>query len=262
MYSVLILTKDEGLTLEDCLASVVSDGFWVLDSCSTDGTREIALEHKAKFVQREFDNYSNQRNFGLSLEFKYEWILMLDADERLSGALQKKINGILANTDVKTSIISVLRKDYLFGTWLRGASGYPVYFPRIFRRNTVTVERAINEHYRALGDTMLIDEHIDHLPFAKGLHYWFERHNSYSSMEAVNLLEDQPIHNLNKYFAARYKLKRLFYRLPFRPVLMFIYLYIFKRGFLAGQAGLYFCLLRSFYEFQIQIKQKERQLVK
>ncbi|MDC1495488.1 glycosyltransferase family 2 protein [Amylibacter sp.] len=256
MYSVLILTKNEEANIERCLRSVSSDDIWILDSLSEDSTLDLCRKFKCNIRTRDFDDYATQRNFGLQFDFKYDWILMLDADECLSERLQEEIISLLDQQERDVGIISLLRRDYFMGRWLHGASGYPVYFPRIFRKDSVRVERAINERYVSDLKNIKSKHHLNHYPFDTGVKHWISKHNYYSSMEvneASNYTKTR-----DAYTNYRSRLKYVFYKLPFRPLVMFLYLYFFKLGFLAGRPGFYFCLLRSFYELMINIKRIER----
>ena len=92
MISIFILTLNEEQNIEECIRSVgFSDDVIVLDSFSQDNTSKKAELLGANIFQRKFDNYASQRNFGLSLDFKYDWILLSDADERVSPELLKEI---------------------------------------------------------------------------------------------------------------------------------------------------------------------------
>jgi hypothetical protein len=125
------------------------------------------------------------------------------------------------------------------------------------------VRRKINERVFTEGRVGYLQEHLEHFPFNKGMANWIERHNRYSSMEAEVILEERTRSAPWKALLSRdpptrrMASKRLFYRLPLRPALAFIYLYIFRAGFLDGIPGLYFCGLRSMYEYLISLKIRE-----
>jgi hypothetical protein len=146
------------------------------------------------------------------------------------------------------------------GRWIRRSSGYPTWFPRIFRRGRVRVEREINEAYVADGLARQLKGHIHHHPFNKGLDWWFERHNRYSSMEARALAAERAAPLKLSALASgdptrrRAALKSLAYRMPGRPLLVFVYLYFVRRGFLDGVAGYRFASLRRTYELMIDAK--------
>jgi glycosyltransferase involved in cell wall biosynthesis len=263
--SVLILTYNEAINLPDCLSSLeFSDDVVVLDSASTDATVELAEAAGATVLQRPFDNYSAQRNFGLAHDFKHDWILMLDADERIP---ENFIEEIRAVTDLEANSVTLYRmrrKDMFMGRWLKHSSGYPTWFGRLFRKGMVHVEREINEEYYTDGEIGLLDGHLVHYPFNKGISYWLERHNRYSSMEAVKLREERNAPVIWGNFLSqdpmlkRKAFKAVAYRMPFRPLLAFCFLYFFKLGFLDGKAGFHFSIMRSIYEYMISLKMRER----
>jgi glycosyltransferase involved in cell wall biosynthesis len=262
--SVLILTYDEAINLSDCLSSVAfSDDVVVLDSGSTDSTVQLAESAGATVLQRPFDNYAAQRNFGLSHDFKYDWILMLDADERIPLDFIEEIRRVTELNENPVTLYRMRRKDMFMGRWLKRSSGYPTWFGRLFRRGQVRVEREINEEYYTDGEIGLLEGHLIHYPFNKGIEYWFERHNRYSSMEAVKLSEERAEPIAWKDFLSkdpmlkRKAFKAFAYRMPFRPLLTFVFLYVVKLGFLDGKAGFHFSLMRSVYEYMISLKMRE-----
>jgi hypothetical protein len=107
---------------------------------------------------------------------------------------------------------------------------------------------------------------LDHYPFSKGMSHWLTRHNSYSSLEAQQIMRNRATNrefSLQQAFFAkdinerRFHQKELFYRLPARPFFKFLLLYLGKRGFLDGSAGFHYAMLQSFYEYMIVLKTKE-----
>lgn len=106
---------------------------------------------------------------------------------------------------------------------------------------------------------------LTHYPFNKGLTQWLERHNAYSSAETADIMANSSKKNFSirkaffeKVFnERRFHQKELYYRMPFRPFIMFFMMYIVKHGFLDGRAGFDYSILRSIYEFMIEIKVKE-----
>jgi len=264
--SVLILTLNEEINLPECLHSIADfDDVIVLDSLSSDRTEEIATAAGAKFFSRAFDNYAAQRNYALQqLPFENDWILMLDADERVSAELACEMRGAVTACGDKISLFRMRRKDHFMGRWIRRSSGYPTWFGRLMRRSDVTVQRAINEEYTTCGGIGQLQHHLIHFPFNKGLSHWVEKHNRYSTMEAVFWAE-----RCGDWRGALWKLlstdavirrkaiKNIVYNLPGRPLWMFFALYFLRLGFFDGKPGLYFCLLRSFYEFLIDCKKVE-----
>lgn len=265
MISVVILTLNEETNLSSCLDSVRwCDDLVVFDSSSTDATVRIAKAAGARVFQRPFDNYAAQRNAALTeVDYKYEWVLMVDADERWDRSLFEEISEAIRNKDQQVCLYHFRRKDFFRGKWLRRSTAYPTWFGRLVRLGRVWVEREINEEYHTDGKFGYLDGHFVHYPFNKGLTFWMERHNRYSSMEAARLVEEtQESLKLSGLFsknpvARRKSLKQLAHRLPGRPLIVFLYLYIFRQGFLDGSPGLTYCLLRAIYEYMIDLKVKE-----
>jgi glycosyltransferase involved in cell wall biosynthesis len=263
--SVLILTLNEEANLGTCLDSVSwCDDVVVLDSFSSDQTVQVAQSRGVRVLQRQFDDYASQRNFGLKeVAYKYPWVLMLDADERVPEDLCREIHKALASVPDATTLCFVRRKDYLFGRWIKRSSGYPTWFGRLARLGRVWVERPVNEEYHTDGQVAHLDAHIDHFPFNKGFSAWVIKHDRYSSMEAAVFVQQPPrlprLKELLNFDSAsrRRATKQLLYSFPARPVLVFAGLYLLRGGILDGRAGLTFSLLRAWYEYMIDCKIRE-----
>lgn len=260
--SVLILTLNEEVNLAECIDSCAwCDDIVVFDSFSSDRTPEIAAGKAVRFLQRRFDNYAAQRNAALTeVSFKHPWVLMVDADERTPADLVAEMTQAVATADRDTVLFRMRRKDFLLGRWLRRSSGYPSWFGRLVRLGRVRVEREVNEEYIADGKIVHLKSHLLHYPFNRGVAHWYERHNRYSTLEALAKVRSRasPL-ALTSLFGAdpidrRRVLKQIVYRLPMRPSIWFFYLYIFRLGFLDGRAGLAFSRMRASYELIIDLK--------
>jgi glycosyltransferase involved in cell wall biosynthesis len=261
MISVLILTLNEESNIAACIESLPWRGdICVLDSQSTDKTSSVASAMGATVVTRHFDGYASQRNAGLALPFRYDWIVMLDADERMTLELAEEIEAAISTATAEDAMLRVRRKDMFMGKWLRRSSGYPTWFARVLRRGRVRVDREINEVYVADGRVRNLRGHILHHPFNKGVDWWFDRHNRYSSAEAALILEGGGVskswHGLFSRDPGlrRTALKGVAYRLPARPLLTFLYLYLLRGGFLDGNAGYTYARMRLAYELMIDTK--------
>lgn len=267
--SVLILTKNEQQDLPGCLASVAwSDDVHVYDSMSTDRTLEIAQAFGATITQRPFDNWASHQNWGLQhIAFKHPWVFYIDADERMTPELVEAVRAVVASPGEHVAF-RLQRRDFFLGTWLRHVQTSPFYM-RLFRPGKMRYERLVNPVSLADGPVGDITGYLDHFPFSKGVGHWFERHNSYSRFEADQILNNRkkaatPF-SVAKAFTAkdfherRYHQKELFYRLPMRPLVKFLLLYLGKRGFLDGRAGLRYAILQSIYEYMIVLKVKEHE---
>ncbi len=267
MISVLILTKNEERDLAECLASVAwCDDVHVFDSYSEDRTVEVAKQAGAKVTQRPFDGYASQRNAALtSISYKHAWLLILDADERIPSALAAELQQRVEQADHSVSGFRIRRRDYMGATWLRHSQMTPFYV-RLVRVGKAHYHREINEVLQVNGTVKSVDYHFDHYPFSKGLHHWLGKHNQYSLMEAKRWVEE---HQENIRFSIRkalfssdfserrYHQKGLFYKVPGRPLLKWLYLVFWRRSFLDGQAGLTNATLQAIYEYFIVLKTKE-----
>ena len=263
--SVLILTLNEEKNLPICLPSLDwCDDVVVLDSYSTDKTVELAQKAGARFFKRRFDNYAAQRNYGLNeIAYKHDWLLMVDGDEAVSSELVAEMKKVVESDNKDTSIYRMRRKDFFLGKWIKRSSGYPTWFGRLMKIGHVRVERSINEEYVTDGEIGYLQEHLYHYPFNKGFSAWIEKHNRYSTMEAELLVQNSvnkpSVKELGSKDPAlrRRAIKSFVYRLPGRPLLMFIALYFFRGGILDGKAGFTFCTLRAIYEYMINLKVRE-----
>jgi glycosyltransferase involved in cell wall biosynthesis len=264
-FSIAILTRNEERALAGCLESVSwAEDVAVFDSMSDDGTRDVAKAFGRPFYEHPFRDYAAQRMTCLAtVPFRNDWVFFLDADERFTPELRDEIQRSLAAAPPDLALMRVRRKDFFMGRWIRRTSGYPTWFGRLVRRGRVTVSRPINERYEADGTVGLLMEHVIHYPFINGIERWIERHNRYSSMEAAQLEQERGVGPAwRDFFAAdperrRRALKTLAYRLPARPLVAFLYLYVFRLGFLEGRAGLEYARLRATYERMIDVKRLE-----
>jgi len=266
--SVLILTKNEEQDLPDCLMSVAwSDDIHVYDSNSTDKTTEIAEAFGAKVTKRPFDNWAAHQNWGLqNIPFRHPWVFYIDADERMTPELAKDVLNTV-NQAGDNVAFRIQRRDFYLDTWLKHVQTSPFYM-RLFKPNKMRYERMVNPISIADGPVGQLKSYLDHFPFSKGLSHWIERHNSYSSFEAAQIIENrknQAAFSIIKAITAkdfherRFHQKECFYRLPMRPLVKFLILYVIKRGFLDGKAGLSYATLQSIYEYFIVLKTKELQ---
>ncbi len=266
MISSLILTKNEQQDLPGCLQSVSwSDDIHVYDSMSTDGTLDIAKQFGATVTQRPFDNWASHQNWGLqNVPFKHPWVFYIDADERMTPELVQAVQAAAAAAKEEVAF-RLQRRDFLLGTWLKHVQTSPFYM-RLFRPEKMRYERLVNPISIADGPVGQVAGYLDHFPFSKGMGHWIDRHNGYSRFEAQQIISNRQAgerFSWVKAFTAkdfhqrRYHQKELFYRLPFRPLVKFLLLYVAKRGFLDGRAGFTYAMLQSIYEYFIVLKVRE-----
>jgi glycosyltransferase involved in cell wall biosynthesis len=266
--SVLICTRNEERNLGACLESVSwADDCVVLDSYSDDNTVTIAREGGARVVQRQFDNFSAHKNWALDhLDFRYDWILIVDADERVTPELAREI-AALVNGKPPHHGYYLARQNWFAGTWIRHGGWYPDWNLRLLRRGRGHYEpRLVHEHILLEGPPGFLKNPLIHYDY-KGIERYFDRHNLYSSLEAVEAYRiltgpEQPL-GLKAVMQSRGPerrrfLKNLAYRyLPTRALIKFCWMYFIKLGFLDGRMGFRYCLLHTFYDYQISLKLEE-----
>jgi glycosyltransferase involved in cell wall biosynthesis len=268
--SVLILTKNEEQDLPACLQSVRwCDDVHVLDSLSSDRTLEIARAAGCVVTQRKFDNWSTHQNWGLdNLPFKHEWVLYIDADERVSPELARSaLDAVRSQAGI--SAFRLRRRDFFAdGTWLKHAQISPFYL-RLFRPKKMRYERLVNPVSIVDGPIAEINGYLDHYPFSKGIDFWISRHLKYAELEARTILENRrkgtAFSPAKAFFARdfterRFHQKEMFYRLPCRPLIKFCYMMFARKAFLDGRPGITYAQLQSFYEFMIVQRQRELEL--
>lgn len=272
--SVLIHTKNEQQDLTGCLQSVSwSDDIHVYDSGSADETVNIARDFGATVTIRNYDKSEKpfggdeacHRNWGLqNIRFKYPWVFVIDADERMTSDLVRALQTVIVSPGEFVAF-RVQRRDFFLGRWLKHVTPSPFNI-RLFKPEKVVYERLTNPITLVDGSIGQIEEHFIHFPFSKGIAHWIVKHNSYSCLEAAQIVANKSHETSFSIFKAffcknknerRFHQKEIYYRMQFRPVIMFLLLYIYKRGFLDGRAGLTFAILRAIYEYFIVLKVRE-----
>lgn len=272
--SVLIPAKNEQSNLPACLESVsVADEIFVVDSQSTDKSIDIAEQFGANVVQFHFNGrWPKKKNWSLeNLPFRNDWVLIVDCDERITPELWQDIAAAIENPDYNGYYIN--RRVFFLGKWIRYGGKYPDWNLRLFKHKLGRYENLKTEDVPNTGDNE-VHEHVIlekvgylkndmlHIDF-RDIYHWLERHNRYSNWEArvyYNLLTDS---NQNETIGANFLgnpvqrkrfLKKIWVRLPFKPILRFIIFYFLQFGFLDGKAGYIYGRLLSQYEYQIGVK--------
>jgi glycosyltransferase involved in cell wall biosynthesis len=270
--SVIVPIRNEAANLPRCLESVKwADEIFVVDSQSSDGSIEVAQEHGAKVVQFEFNGtWPKKKNWALEhLPFRNEWVFILDADENLPPGAEVEFNKAIADAgDILGYWIN--RRFMFMGRWLRHAY-YPNWNLRLFRHalgryekltdvSTDSGDNEVHEHVLVNGRTGKLRVEIDHYAFPS-IDVFVEKHNRYSNWEARVATDGRFSSSSGQISSVtvdrRRKMKNLSQRLPFRPFLRFLYVYIWQKGFLDGVEGYYFARLHGFYEFLSVAKTRE-----
>ena len=263
-YSALVLSQDEQLQIGDCLRSLApARRVLLLDSGSTDGTLETARGFdRVEVLQRRFDDFAGQRNFGLARFEPGEWVLHLDADERLTPALAAELEALQPPPDVVAYNLAGL--VFVQGRPVPRSSGFPVYQTRLTRAGAFEFEQ-VGHGQKAparLGALPRLRQPYEHHPFEKGFEHWRARHERYAAQEASALLSGGAGPSfgqaLRDPIARRQWLKHTTARLPVRPTLVWLYLLLVRGGLTEGEAGWEFCRRRRLYEHMLAERLRQR----
>jgi glycosyltransferase involved in cell wall biosynthesis len=262
--SILILTLNEETNIGACLDALAGfDDVVVFDSLSKDRTKEIALAKGARVVERPFDNWAAHQNWAMdNIQFRNPWVFYLDADERMTPELREEILAIARDQSRAEVAYYCGRKNFFLGKWIRHAMP-PGMIMRFFKPGRIRFERLVNPVPVIDGPHGYLRHYFEHYNFSKGLTEWFDKHNKYSLFEAMEgmKLRARPV-GLGALFSRdrferRRALKELSFRMPLRPLVKFLYMYVLKRGFLDGRAGYTYCKLQAMYEYMIVVKMRE-----
>ena len=259
--SVVILTLNEEINVVDCIASCKELGdVHVLDSGSTDRTRELGEAHGATVWNHPFKSFGAQRNWAIdNITVEHDWILHLDADERVTPELVRALRDLF-KSDPEEAGFYLPNKLMLMGRWLKRCGGYPTYQMRLFHRERMRFQdyghgqRELTE-----GEIGTIDEPYLHYAFSKGVSDWLAKHNRYSTEEANQAVQAGTHVGLGDLLSRdrirqRRAMKRLSFRLPMRDKLRVIQLLLVQGGILEGRAGLMYARLIAIYERMTNVK--------
>jgi hypothetical protein len=230
--SATLITRNEAARIGEALASVSwADEIVVVDSESTDQTASIARSFTSRVVVRPWDGYVAQKNHAASLA-SHDWILSLDADERVTPALASEIRALLASEPAPRGY-RVPRVSWYLGRWLRATDWYPDYQVRLYDRRAACWQgRLVHESVQVGGPTGTLRNELQHYPYRDMSHH-LQTIDRYTSLAARQMFEEGRRVNV----AA----------IAGRPALAFARNYLLRRGFLAGSAGLVVSLLNSYY---------------
>jgi glycosyltransferase involved in cell wall biosynthesis len=269
--SVIVPVRDEARNLPRCLESLEGFGeVYVIDSQSTDDTIAIAQAHGAKVVQFHYaGGWPKKRQWAMdTLPFAYEWILLLDADEVLTPDLVKEIQRAVQNPNVNGYFIRL--QLYFLGKVLRHCDasfwklslfrkGLGRFECRLKNQDASMADIEIHEHVVVEGSTAELKNALVHHN-VDSLSRYILKHNEYSNWEARVLSraagdpEEMKADLFGTQAQRRRWLKRKLYRLPGSPVLLFLYRYVFRLGFLDGGPGLMYCSFQAVQMFHSKAK--------
>jgi len=262
--SVIVLTHNEEANLPECLESLkgLDCEVFVVDSGSTDRTVEIAKAAGTTVVEHPFDNYGAQRNWAQHhLPLRGDWILHLDADERLTAELVVEIKQTLQQSPDDIDGFLLRKRTVFMGRWIRHGGHYPSYHLRLFRRERGFCEdRLYDQHFLVSGRVgRLKHDYLDVI--TSDLHTWTLRHARWAGLEAREMMADhdaarrvRPALSGSPIERRRWMRERLYARAPLfvRAFLYWFYRYVVRLGFLDGRQGLVFHFLQGcWYRFLI-----------
>ena len=231
--TVIVLAKNEAAQIGDCLQSVrFADERLVVDSGSTDATITIAREHATRIIKTDWLGFSATKALGLK-EATGDWILWLDADERVTPELAQEMAGLLSTTPIAGYYLA--RKTFFLGRWIKHCGWYPGYTLRLFQREAGQFsDDLVHESVRVTGPTAFLTHPLIHYTDPT-LEQYFVKLNHYTTLAARQLYLS----------GRRFRLTDLLAR----PIFTFVKMYVFKRGFLDGMQGLILCTLSAAYVF-------------
>ena len=257
--SVVVLTLNEQANLRPCLASLGDTrDVHVLDSGSTDGTCEIARQCAAQVATHPFRSFGDQRNWAHDqLPLRHDWVLHLDADERLTAALAREVRDVIAADAGSLAGWLIPEMTLLNGRWLRHAAQYPRYQARlVHRRRMRFVDHGHGQRESAELPFGRMQSAYEHWAFSHGLEHWLRKHATYAMQEARQILEEETAQRWGGFaglvaadpMRRRRALKRLALRLPMRPTLRWLHV-MGSGAWLDGSAGLQYAnMMRAFQQ--------------
>ncbi len=276
--SILIPIRNEAGNLPRSLASVTwADEVIVVDSESTDGSRQIAMKAGAQVVQFRFNGvWPKKKNWALeNIPFRNEWVFILDADEVLLPGTAEEIQGVISREGSGCAGYWINRRFMFMNQWLKHAY-YPNWNLRLFQHRlgryeqivqgaTDSGDNEVHEHIIVQGTTGRMKAEMDHYAFPS-ISVFIEKHNRYSNWEARLQVEGERGGNWESTQPQAWRtrvarrIKRLSHHLPFRPTLRFLYVYLWQGGIWDGRAGYNFARLHGIYEFMSVVKAQEIRL--
>ena len=274
--SVLVPVKNEVPNLAGCLASVsFAQEIVVVDSGSKDATQAIADAAGARVVQFVWNGkLPRKKNWALeNVSWQHEWVLIIDADERITPELQAEIGEAIRRPDVDGFYLN--RRFWFLDGWINHCGYFPSWNLRLFRHrlgryeqieigdNIPSGDNEVHEHVLLNGRAEYLCSPMEHYAFPD-IATFIEKHDRYSSWEAaaaakLNATDGKSLRSTP--FGTTLERKRWLRKLataaPFRPSLRFVYHYVWRQGFRDGYRGWMLCKLLARYERMIVRKERE-----
>ena len=270
--SVVVLTWNESANIDACLASVRgwTSALFVVDSGSTDDTRERAVRAGAQVFLHSFETHTRQWQWALEqLPIDTGWVLALDADQRVTPELRESLTRTLTGEAAAGLAGGFVNRRQIFrGRWIRHGGYYPKYLLKLFRRDVVSLDARdlVDHHFHVDGPTAVLDgDLVEDNQNEAAIAVWIDKHNRYARLQAIQEMRERregaPRGRLFGSPDDRVAwLKARWRGLPLyiRPCLYFAYRYIIRLGFLDGREGFVFHVLQAFwYRLLVDINMSE-----
>ena len=248
--SVIVITRNEEKNIRGCLDSVKwADEIVLIDQTSTDKTLEIAGEYTNKIFITEYKGFCEpDRMFAIS-KTSNEWILYIDADERISDNLRDEIISLLGRGEDKFDAYYIPRKTFFLGEWIKGC-GWQMDLIRLFKKDKVVFSDKIHQDGQSLGRAGYLKGHILHYSY-RGLTEYFEKFNQYTSIMA----EEEYKKGLR---VGKSNFLPLFLM---KPAYVMLRKYFWQKGFKEGFAGFFISFSAALGIFVSYAKVWEKQKV-
>lgn len=229
---------------------------------------DIARDAGARVFQRKYDGRANNQNWAVeNINFKYPWVWYVDADEETTPELAREIQEVTSDASRPEVAFYVRRKNLLMGKWVKHGNVYNCWFARLWKPDKIRWKRPANPIAMIDGPTGYLKYDFLHHTLSKGFEEWFAKHNRTSTYEAEEIMKELRHGRIDwgglisrDPIRRRKSLNGLSYRMPCRPLLVFVYMYLLRAGFLDGSAGWIYCTLRAHLEYEIWCKIRERRL--
>jgi glycosyltransferase involved in cell wall biosynthesis len=241
--TALIPCKNERLNIRPCIESVrgVADEILIADSGSTDGTLDIVRKMGGcRIIEREYVHSANFKNWAIP-QARHPWVLIVDADERVTGELAAEIRRVLASPDPAVDAYWIGRKNHFLGYHIAHCGWNSDDVLRLFRRDVGRYrDRWVHAEIELDRKRVRrLECPFEHYTTWNSDEYW-RKLNRYASWGALNLRDE----------GHRVSLFSMFFRAPLR----FLQLYLLRLGFLDGIPGLHICAYTAFYTFMKQAR--------
>ena len=234
--AVVVIAKNEAKNISGCLKSVSwANEVIVVDAQSTDRTSEIAKEFTNKVFIRPWSGFGPQKNFGID-QVRSDWVLIVDADERVSLELAEEIrNFFVSPLSMESVAFRIPRRNYFYGKWVRWGGAYPDYQIRLFQRGKAQYNNvAVHENLIVDGHVGTLSKHLEHYT-ERQIADHFGKFNLYTTLAAS---EKAKSHTTVSWC-----------HLLCNPFVIFFKTYFLKKGYRDGTRGIIFAVFASMYTF-------------